>query len=184
MPESNVITQAFSNFMERFTQFVGVIQSDHAYIHDGIGFSGLIETGSISAAYYIAFTTPAASTGKYVHLRPATISSDANSVKYVLYEGDTFTGGTAVTAINKNRNSSTAAATTVKKGVTTTPAGDIIAGGIIGSGGRPQSTAGGATGSEHEIVLKPDTDYILSLNPAGATNVFLDVFWYEEGTGV
>ena len=67
MPETQVMTNAFTGSIEEFTQFQTVIQSDHAYIHRGYAQTAIIDLGSISAATYIGFTTPTTASGSYVH---------------------------------------------------------------------------------------------------------------------
>ena len=60
-------TELLKKFQESLTGYIGTIGSDHAYIHNGIAFTAVIDVGSISGAYDIAFKTP---TNKYVHWRP------------------------------------------------------------------------------------------------------------------
>ena len=170
---------------EGLTGFQTGITSDHAYIHDGIAFTGIINTGSISAAYDIAFTTPSIADGKFMHWRPIGISSDADSVGWVMYEGDTFSAGTAVVPINRNRNSTNLSkVTTLVKGATATPSGTMISAGQVGTSGVPTAKGGGGAQADEEIVLKPATNYVLTLTPAGATTVILELFWYEEEKGL
>jgi hypothetical protein len=170
---------------DRFVKGPIVVQSDHAYIHDGLGYDALIDAGTIDAAYNISFKTPTVASGKYIHWRPTSITTSADYVQGVLYEGDTYTDGTAVTPVNRNRNSSnTSTMQAVAKGTTTTPAGTIIDIFGVGSTGRPQARSGNASGSEQERVLKQNTIYTLVLTPAGETDVTATLFWYEETEGV
>ena len=169
---------------DRFTGMQCVVQSDHAYIHDGLGFTAIIDTGSISAAYDIAFTTPSVASGKYIHWRPIGITSSAEYVQVVTYEGDSFSSGTTVTPINRNRNSTnTSTMQAFVKNATATPTGTQIDIFGVGSTGNPTSRSGGADGSLDEIVLKPNTNYVITLTPAGATSCTLKLFWYEEENG-
>lgn len=166
---------------ESLTGYIANISSDHAYIHKGWAFTSLINTGSISAPYDIAFTTPITEDGKYIHWRPLGITSSANYVGYTLYEGDTYTGGTAVTPINRNRNSDNVSTMQAfVTNATATPVGTILDIGGIGTTGAPQARAGGGSGADEELLLQPDTDYVLTLVPAGATICTLRLFWYEE----
>lgn len=166
---------------ELLTGYTGVIDSDHAYVHKGIAFTAVIETGSISAAYDIAFTTPSVADGKYLHWRPIGISSSADYVDFKLREGDSFSGGTAVTPINRNRiSTNTTDMQTFVKNATATPTGTIIQAGGIGTSGNPASRAGGGSAAAQELVLKQNTNYVLTLTPDGATTCVLELFWYEE----
>jgi hypothetical protein len=179
------ITQAIEQFQERFTQYMGVIESDHAYIHLGIAFTSVIDCGSISAAYDIAFKTPTVESGKYVHWRPIGIQTSANYCKFELREGDSFSSGSAITPINRNRISTrTSSMQTFVKNATATPTGTLIQLGGIGSSGNANSRAGGGSAAGQEIILKQNTNYILTLTPSGATTVTAELFWYEESKGV
>jgi hypothetical protein len=112
-------------FEEAFTGYCATIGSDHAYIHAGIGFSIPIVITALAAGsdYKVAFTTPAETTGKYLHWRPAFFSSSANSVRYQLIEGSVFTGGSPVKPVNRNRNSTGICSSTVYVGATAALAG-------------------------------------------------------------
>lgn len=179
------LTEIAEQQQEGLTKYMGVIDSDHAYIHKGIAFTAIVNTGAISAAYDIAFKTPELDSGKYIHWRPAGIQTSANYVSYNLYEGDAFTSGTAVIPINRNRLSTkTSGMQTFVKGATVSPAGTIIQAGGIGTSGNPASQAGGGSAASQELVLKQDTSYVLTLVPGGSTTVILELFWYEEDKGI
>lgn len=168
-------------FQEDFTGYVGVISSDHSYIHKGIGFKANIEVGSISAAYDICFTTPSLASGKFIHFRPTDFTTSANYIGFQLTEGETFTGGTSIVPINSNRTSTkTTEMQAFVKNATCTPSGTIIAIGGLGTSGNPTARAGGKTGEENELLLKANTTYCLTITPAGATTVTATLFWYEE----
>lgn len=174
-----------TQFQEELTKYVGVIGSDHAYIHDGIAFTAIINTGSISAAYDIAFTTPTLASGKFIHWRPIGIDSSAGYVDFVLREGDSYSAGTTVTPINRNRLSGNVTKMqTFVTNATATPTGTIIQRGGIGTSGNPASRAGGGSAAAQEIVLKQNTDYVLTLTPDSATVCNLSLFWYEEDKGL
>lgn len=170
--------------LEKFTKFKIVIDSDHAYIHKGYAYTAIVDAGTISAAYDIAFTTPHADTGKFIHWRPSGIQTSANYVAYQLTEAETFTGGTAVTPINRNRLSvKTSGMQAFVKNATATPAGTIIQLGGVGTAGVPSTVGGGGAAASHEIILKQNTTYVMTLTPAGATAVTMELFWYEEDMG-
>ena len=175
-------TEIMEQSQEDLTGYTAVISSDHAYIHDGIAFTGIINTGSISSAYNISFKTPAST---FIHWRPIGIDSSADYVDFVLSEGDTYSGGTAVVPINRNRlSSNTTDMQSFVKGSTVTPTGVIIQRGGIGTSGNRVSQTGCGSGADEELVLKQDTEYTLTLTPDGATICNLSLFWYEEGAGL
>jgi hypothetical protein len=55
----------------------------------------------------MGFTTPSIESGKFIHWRPAYMSSSANIGQMKLYEGSVFNGGTAIQPYNRNRARST-----------------------------------------------------------------------------
>ena len=77
MAQTNFINRTLDQMQESLTGYIGVIDSDHAYIHASLAYTSLINTGSISAAYRIGFTTPTVASGKEIHWRPIVISSSA-----------------------------------------------------------------------------------------------------------
>jgi len=178
----------YKNFIERFTHFVTVIQSDHAYIHEGLGYIINVTTPSISAAgsYNITITTPAATAG-FIHWRPTNTGTTANMVLVEFYEGGTTTGGTAVSPINKNRNVSRNSIVSVSQGATITPTTLLDIYTVGAAGGTQSRSGGGSVGSLEEIVLKPSTTYTVRMTNIGtstATTAYLTAFWYEETMGV
>lgn len=169
---------------ETFTGFFTVIQSDHRYIHSGLAHTAIIDTGSISTTYNIGFTTPSTESGKYIHWRPIGMQSSSNYVTYKLFEGDSFSAGTAITTLNRNRNLNATRPSVMqdfKKGVTATPVGTLIQLTGVGAEGGPTTRSGGSgAGADRELVLLPDTDYVIQLTPAGTTSITLELYWYEE----
>ena len=177
------LTEIMEEGQESFTGYQASITSDHAYIHQGKAFTSLINTGSISAAYHIAFTTPSVASGKYIHWRPIGISTSSNYVSVTMKEESsyTFAGGSTVAPVNRNRNSS--ATTTMQAfytGVTNAGTGTTIDIGALGVAGNAATRSGGSGGENEELLLVPNTDYVITLTPAGATTVLLRLFWYEE----
>jgi hypothetical protein len=95
-----------------------------------------------------------------------------------LWEGSTFTGGTLMTAYNRNRNDLTVPGMTIKSGVTVTAPGtrlpytNFISGGTRGAG---------ESRSLDEIVLKSNTIYTVVFEEITAiTRVVLHFEWYED----
>lgn len=182
MPGQDRGNQYLRDFQEELTGYLAQISSDHSYVHKGLAYTAIVETGSISAAYDIAFTTPSLASGKYIHWRPIGISSSADYVGFKLYEGDSFSSGTDVTPVNRNRSMSpnTSQMQAFVKGATATPTGTIISAGGVGTAGTPSARSGGGAAADQELVLKANTNYVLTLDPDGATECVLELFWYEE----
>lgn len=179
-----ILTTIYNYVIEPFTKFFSVIQSDHAYVHKGLAYTSIIDTGSISASYKIGFTTPTVASGKVVHWRPADIGSTADQITFKLYSAISFSAGTAVAPFNRNQDdfpTETGDMQAFAQGVTATvTGGKVVDAGTIGSAGTRFSTSGGSGGSEHELVLIPNTSYVLDLVPADATVGICNLFWYEE----
>lgn len=173
----------FKAWQESFTGYLAQISSDHAYVHKGLAFTAVLDIGSISSTYNIGFTTPTVASGKYIHWRPIGLSSSANYVAFKLYEGDTYTGGTAVTPVNRRREAPipTTNMQSFATGVTSTPTGTVIQAGGLGSDGNPNARSGGGSAADQEILLARNETYVLQLEPSGSTSVVLELFWYEEG---
>lgn len=175
------LTQISENEQEGLTGYKGVIDSDHAYIHKSLAYTAIIDTGSISAAYDIAFTTPTVLSGKEVHWRPIGITTSADYVQFTLREGYTYSAGTAVTPINRNRASvQVTKMQSFVKNATSTPTGTIISIGGIGAAGNPTARTGGGSAASQELMLKQNETYVLTLVPSGTTTCTLELFWYEE----
>lgn len=179
-------TTALTPETDAFTRFAVSLSGDHSYIHQGKSFSAMGSTSlAANANYGVTILTPAATVG-FVHYRPALISSSASYIGVTLLEAPTVSGGTPGTIINRERNNTAASGCTYKYGVTYTSGGTTLDMTSAGSGWTPPARAGGAMGSDVELVLKPETTYILLINnPTGGatTTVIWNLFWYEETMG-
>jgi hypothetical protein len=96
-----------------------------------------------------------------------------------LYEGSVVTGGTAITALNKNRNSLVTSQSAALSNPTVTTLGTPILSQIL-IGGQGKKAGGGAIGSS-DLILKPLTTYLFRLTningTAHAAEIVLE--WYE-----
>jgi hypothetical protein len=171
---------------DKFTGYPVNISSDHAYIHQGLGYNLPIESSSVAAAgvYSVAIQVPA---GVFLHIRPTTWSSTANLGELKLFENSTFSGGSAVTPVNKNRNSKRVSKVVCTAGVTATnTTATLLMAESVGTGGTPSASAGGGGGQNDEWVLEPLRTYVFQFENIGATNAtvfYANFFWYEESAG-
>jgi hypothetical protein len=96
-----------------------------------------------------------------------------------LYEGSVVTGGTAITALNKNRGSLITSQSAALSNPTVTTLGTPILSQIL-IGGQGKKAGGGAIGSS-DLILKPLTTYLFRLTningTAHAAEIVLE--WYE-----
>ena len=96
-----------------------------------------------------------------------------------LYEGSVVTGGTAITAINKNRNSVITSQSAALSNPTVTTLGTPILSQIL-IGGQGKKAGGGAVGSS-DLILKPLTTYLFRLTNVNGTAHAAEIVleWYE-----
>jgi hypothetical protein len=175
------------NQVDFFTGYPVVIQGDHAYIHQGLGYNLSRDTGSLAAnaVYVVSLRTP--ENTSYIHLRPTGLSSTANTMQMRIAEGSTVTGGSAGTPLNRNRNNSRPCLCTVGLGVTLSAEGTVLQVAQVGAGTNAGNASGGGNdGSAEEWVLKPNTTYSIRFQNVGATTAttgYFNLFWYEEKAG-
>ena len=96
-----------------------------------------------------------------------------------LYEGSVVTGGTAITALNKNRNSLVTSQSAALLNPTVTTLGTPILSQIL-IGGQGKKAGGGAVGSS-DLILKPLTTYLFRLTNVNSTDHAAEIVleWYE-----
>jgi len=178
--------QVAPNQVDGITGYQVNLTSDHAYIHQGIGFTISNESPSVAAAatYAVALVIP---DGVFVHLRPTKWSTTANLGELKLFEGSTFTSGSALTPVNRNRNVKRLSKVAVTGGVTATnTAAVLLYNETAGTGGNPSARGGGGASQNDEWVLRPNRTYVFQFENIGATTAtvfYFDFFWYEESAG-
>lgn len=176
-----LVTADGSPMEDSTTESLRTVTSAHHHVHDGERFvvqEGIVLNGA-SKDYLI--TTP--NTTKWAHM---TIDIEGGQDTSILLVEDTArTDGTAMAAINRNRNSATVAGITVAH----TPGG--VAGapttmfscqfGIPTSGGG-RGGGGGTQQGRSEFVLKQNTKYLLTVTALSANdnNICVSIDWYEH----
>jgi hypothetical protein len=116
-------------------------------------------------------------TNVYAHLLvDASCGGDA---ELYIYEGATVTGGTAFTAVRRNRVIETASQSAVLINPTVTNVGTELDGQIL-AGGTGKKAGGAGTGGL-EMVLKPLTTYLFRLTNVNGTPHMAELLleWYE-----
>jgi hypothetical protein len=116
-------------------------------------------------------------TNVYAHLLvDASCGGDA---ELYIYEGATVTGGTAFTAVRRNRVIETASQSAVLINPTVTNVGTELDGQIV-PGGTGKKAGGAGTGGL-EMVLKPLTTYLFRLTNVNGTAHMAELLleWYE-----
>jgi len=155
-----------------------VMDFEHHQVHEGetyhfVHFIAALGTGTNKVAFTVPVFSPAI---QGPHLVIDASVYNGTTLIY-LYEGSTFTGGSALTPLNRNRNSANAARCTAKAGVTSTD-GTLLDMFYFGSGGR---SASNGERQAVEWVLKSNTVYRIDLiGQIAGTAIALRCNWYED----
>ena len=184
------VASAWRDAFDRSTHGLIVIDYPHHEIHGGSSFSAsgtvdLANAGTIN----IHVKTP--NSTKYSHATFGVTTELEAAIN--LYEGfapsgtaDGGTPGVAVTAFNRNRNSSAANTTLVYSGATVGTAGTATAGSLIFAyhhgGGTGAGRFGGQERGISEWMLKANTQYLFQVVNAttSANYTAWQVDWYEH----
>ena len=179
--KQTLVTSDGSTMEDSTTESLKMITSPHHEIHEGDRYvvqEGIVLNGA-SKEYLI--TTP--DTTKWAHLTIDVEGGQDTSISLV--EDSARTGGTAMAAINRQRNAPPPAGVTV----THTPGGaagapttmftcqfgiPTVGGGKGGGGGTQQGRS--------EFVLKQNTKYLLTVTALSANdnNICVSIDWYEH----
>ena len=181
------IKNAFVTAIERITGAFRTIETEHAYIHEGIFYESYNKFTLAAGAKRVVTIKPA--TGTYLHYRPTNLVTSADKVTIEFYEGATVTAatGTAATPSNHNRNSTLASKVTLLDAPTVTADGtkfaQVYIPGATGTGGTRTGASAGVSNSEW--VLKPDTVYMIRVTngSSGSNDIQVNFQWYEESMG-
>lgn len=180
------------------TKMVGIVNSDHAYIHRGIAFRSyiLLDSIPVGGLTYL-FHTPE---DKYCHMKNILVSgvggsyrfdivrgTDANPITVTDQGSPTLTGFIGPNNLNDNAEQQVSSMT-ITDGPTLSAEGEVWK--TIKSVGFSQGAAASlsteSTFSNEELVMKPDTDYLIKVYQVGddaPTDIYLSMLWYEEGDG-
>jgi len=175
--------EVLSGAVERVTDSLKSITTDHGYIHEGL----LFEAGHkfTMAAGTVAYLRLKTSATKYTHYRNEKISTSGDKLTVELFEAPTITAaGTAIVPVNHNRLCGIASHTTVTHTPTVTGVGTPLYASYLGGGtGQGQARSGDVITEQNEWVLKRDTEYLIRLtNGSSAENIVqINPIWYEEG---
>lgn len=150
-----------------------VMEFEHHQVHEGETYRvESIDTSLDSGTVKYAIVVPA---GSYPHME---LQCDVynGSTLVQIYEEATYTGGSLLSSINRNRNSSNLAETTVVGGITSTN-GTLLESFYAGSG----KGIAGTNRASSEIILKANTTYRIDLiGKTVGTDAILSFNWYED----
>jgi hypothetical protein len=157
-----------------------IIEPVHGAIHDGVHFTANhSKTLGSASTLSMMMTTPATATSKYVHFVCGVECTKAAT--WTLSECSA-SAGSAYTAYNNNRNSSTTDPTTIVLNPTITTYGTILETHVIGTSGNPTSVSGGSVEQRNEWLLKPATQYLVNVTTYAASSdtVITMPYYYRE----
>lgn len=148
----------------------------------GNGYTTLANSGD---KIFVSFKTPAA--GPTMYYGYVRVAKSGYELVWNLNEGGTFTGGTALTPVNLNRQSTNVCKlTAVKVGLSTVDGAlangtDLPLQMLGGSEPGGSASQGGSQTSEPHIKLKPNTTYTVVFQAKGAVSVVfnIDMVQYE-----
>lgn len=173
---------------ESVTGAVCTTDANHAQIHEKKAFelSGTISVPAASVAGIKIIPPPA---GTYIHFQTADFSANGGPVTITLLEDYSFTEAaeSELTPVNLHRIAPPAALTVAKAYPDITadagPDADTLRTLYLPGATQGVQRLGVSGGNPNEIVIKPDTDYLVAISNAAAspTTVGFYLFWYEEG---
>ena len=175
--------------IESVTGGLKIINSDHAQHHLGNGYKGYIEITNLASAGTLEYCFTTGST-VYVHAKDWAVTTVGSSLKLEIIKDPTVTEneGTEVPLSNTNDNTTNTAGSTVKASPTYTGGTTWhTVKALADSTNQVIGTGHFQTSENDEIVLKPDTEYIIKLTNTGSetiTEAFITMFFYEEEGGL
>lgn len=157
------------------------ITTPHAEIHNGNHFYMEGYTTLDSGEHlYVKLETP--DTTKWAHFKWEIFSTGVLLTTFD--EGATggMTGGSSVTPLNNDRNSSTTSGLTLTSGVAIATSYDTrISNQRFGVTSNPAKATGGGSERDTEIILKQNTVYLRTFTSASAANIInFRASWYEK----
>ena len=176
-------------YVEKITNGIPNINTDHALIHMGYGFSFATIINTLTGSGTKAYCWTAPST-KYCHLKNVNIQTLGSSIQVDILSGASVTvnTGALIPINNLNDNSTTTAQSTIRESPTYTGGTSIRT--LYALADSTNQTVGNANfnaNPNEEFVTKNEEEqYIILVTnlTANATIVSIEAFMYEESTGI
>lgn len=169
--------------LERVTGAQQMLTTDHAILHEGLGYSIDTRNAALADSAYlsIAIKSPL---DTYVHLKRYEPQFVGDYGVFTVIEGCSIAGGAGV-ARNRNRIATHPLASEIKTGVTITGGTEIEGFFCTGGAGIGTEALHGGRATDIEWVLAPGIQYALKLlnSSGGAALCSLWAFLYEEEKG-
>jgi hypothetical protein len=180
---------------EDITNGLKSINTDHSAIHMGIGYCGHLYLASLAGLGTQVWRIKGPTT-TYAHIKSIQVSCEGSTIRATLKKDVTITnaGTEESTIANLNHNSTNLPSTKFYDGSVTYTGGStwcevIVHGDTAGVGVNTGTSGGNFIQNDYlEYVTKTgDEDYILeivNLKEDAATNIAVNLFFYEEGQGL
>lgn len=163
--------------MDKSSYALTTIDYDHHEVHDGSKYM-VTGHGAFSNNDTIDFVVVTPAGTKHAHMRMLIGASAGASLD--VYENATYTGGTAATPQNQNRNYANASILTVLGGpfTTLTPGTNLI---FSQQYGNATVSGGGGFDAGMELILKSATTYLFRITSlANGNDISYNGNWYEH----
>ena len=160
--------------------FVNTTYSDD-YIVRGYAYT-LAKVQTLGSSATINFALTPTAEGFFLFVPPLSVVSQDEYVQIKVYEGGDYSGGTAITPINRNRNSSNTFQSSLTTGATGTDKGTLlITHAAFASSGPAGSSVPDTGGGSDSLILNSSKKYLVEIvnQVASATDVEIDVTLYE-----
>jgi len=164
--------------IDEYTRASVNIDYPHHQIHDGNSYFAEVINTEMSTDDTLMLMLVTADSNDWVHLIwGGNVTAEA-LVQF--YEGVTYSSaGSAVTIVNRHRNSAATSATVAKKDPTITDYGTLLTTLFCGTTGL-HLTESSNSRNENEWILKPNTKYLLKITAQGAMKGRLYGNWSEH----
>jgi len=178
------------NISEIVTEGIIVTESDHTAIHKGYGYKGRMEISSLSSGgtQSWSFTTPS---DKYIHFKNMRLNALGASSKVEFLENVTITEdiGNQLSLKQLNLNSDNISGCVVKESPTYSGGESVDSVDVLIDTTNQTVGSGQSSGGLYEeIVLEPDTTYVIKLSNTSSDDTLLKsvikFFFYEEPEGL
>jgi hypothetical protein len=155
------------------------ITYEHHEIHAGNHYF-VTGTTTLASDGQISFGITTSDSTEWAHLTFGVDATGQTTLDF--YESATYTGGSAVTAYNNNRNSTNTSGLTIVSDPTfATSDGTLISARAFGIEANPAQIFGGTTTRDREMILKQNTKYVVIIGSGSAGNIIsYDAEWYEH----
>jgi len=177
------------NIVENITDGIIVTESDHTAIHKGYGYKGLLDVENIAGGASLSWSFVTGE-NKYIHFKNMSLIGLGASckVEFIKDADITIDNGTIVPLVNLNLNSGNIASSICKSSPTYT-GGTVVDSAYVLTSSTNQfiGSASSSVFQYEEIVLKPNSNYIIKITNLDSTDVLSRVivkfFFYEEPKG-